>query len=49
MTTASSYSAQLAINVSPSVTNAVAQLCYQGSFGPTLGILFSAQQVTRQE
>jgi len=44
---ADSNTAQLAINMSPSATNAAAQLLYQGSFGPTPETLFSAQQVTR--
>ena len=47
--TANSYSAPLAMNVSPSLTNAAAKLLYQGSFGPTPETLFSAQQVTRQQ
>ena len=46
---ANSYSAQFAMNVSPSVTNAAAKLLYQGSFGPTPETLLSAQQVTRQQ
>ncbi|NQZ91472.1 MAG: DUF1800 domain-containing protein [Moritella sp.] len=49
VTIANSYSAPLAMNVSPSVTNAAAKLLYQGSFGPTPETLFSAQQVTRQQ
>ncbi|MCJ8348509.1 DUF1800 domain-containing protein [Moritella sp.] len=49
LTQANSNTAQLAMNVLPSVTNAAAQLLYQGSFGPTSETLFSAQQVTRQE
>ena len=49
LTQANSNTAQLAMNVPPSVTNAAAQLLYQGSFGPTPETLFSAQQVTRQE
>ena len=46
---ANSNTAQLAMNVLPSLTNAAAKLLYQGSFGPTSETLFSAQQVTRQE
>ncbi|EDM68485.1 hypothetical protein PE36_03636 [Moritella sp. PE36] len=49
VTTANSYSTPLAMNVSPSITNAAAKLLYQGSFGPTPETLFSAQQVTRQQ
>ena len=47
VTSANSDTAQFALNVSPSTTNAAAQLLYQGSFGPTPETLLSAQQVTR--
>jgi len=49
VTNANSYSTPLAMNVSPSVTNAAAKLLYQGSFGPTPETLSSAQQITRQQ
>ncbi|MFT7682402.1 MAG: hypothetical protein ACI935_001876 [Moritella dasanensis] len=49
VTQVNSYSAQQAMNVSSSVTNAAAKLLYQGSFGPTPAALLSAQQVTRQQ
>ncbi|MFT5807314.1 MAG: hypothetical protein ACI9LG_001605 [Moritella dasanensis] len=49
VTQVNSYTAQQAMNVSSSVTNAAAKLLYQGSFGPTPAALLSAQQVTRQQ
>lgn len=49
VTPANSYTTALAMNQSPSVTNAAVKLLYQGSFGPTPETLLNAQQVTRQQ